>query len=159
MTKRRLGAAVIDTSALLCVALDEPAANLFLDGFARTDEMFIGAATRAETWLAIYNLKGAEGAKMIEDLIDVLKIKTVPLGEDSLPHFRQGGAEYHHKHDDKARLNLGDLYTYSLAKHLDLPLFFQGTDFENTDLKNAMRVLGYQVSEKGVPMIPKTIER
>src|SRR4030066_1748451 len=112
MTKRRLGAAVIDTSALLCVALNEPAANLFLAGFSRTDEMFIGAATRAETWLAIYNLKGGGGAKMIDDLIDALKIKTVPLGEASFPYFRQGGATYHHKHDDKRRINLGDLYTY-----------------------------------------------
>ena len=159
MTKRRLGAAVVDTSALLCVARGEPAASLFLDGFTRTDEMFIGAATRAETWLAIYNLKGPEGAKMIDDLIDALKIKTVPFSEDSLPHFREGGAKYHHKHDDKARLNLGDLFTYSLAKHLDLPLFFQGTDFENTDLKNAMKALGYQMSEKGVPMTPRGIQR
>lgn len=159
MTQKRLGAAVVDSSALLCVALDEPAAGLFLDGFSRTDEMFIGAATRAETWLSIYNQKGTNGARLIDDLIDALKIKTVPFGEDSLPRFRQGGADYHHKHDDKARLNLGDLYTYSLAKHLDLPLFFQGTDFENTDLKNAMKALGYQMSEKGVPMLPKTPER
>lgn len=50
-------------------------------------------------------------------------------------------------------------HTYALAKHLNLPLFFQGTDFENTDIKNAMRALGYQMSEKGVPMAHRDIQR
>jgi len=84
---------------------------------------------------------------------------TYDFGADSLPHFRQGGADYHHKHHDKARLNIGDLFTYALAKHLDLPLFFQGTDFSNTGLVNAMKVLGYQMSATGVPFAAPTIER
>lgn len=157
--KKKIAAAVIDTSALICIALEEPAEQLFLDGFSRTEHLFIGAATRAETWLAIYNLKGAEGAKMVEDLIDAFKVKTVDFDGDSLPHFMQGGADYHHKHHDKARLNIGDLFTYSLAKNLDLPLFFQGTDFANTDLGNAMKILGYQMSVKGVPLVATTIQR
>lgn len=156
--KKRIATAVIDTSALICIALDEPAAKFFLDGFSRTERLFIGAATRAETWLAIYNLKGADGAKMIDDLIDAFKVKTVDFGVDSLPHFKQGGADYHHKHHNKARLNIGDLFTYSLAKNFNLPLFFQGTDFANTDLGNAMEILGYQMSVKGVPLVAKTIQ-
>lgn len=157
--KRRIDAAVVDTSALVCIALDEPAAKLFLEGFSRTESLLIGAATRAETWLAICNLKGAGGAKMVDDLIEALKVKTIDFGADSLPHFRQGGAIYHHKHHEKARLNIGELFTYSLARHLDLPLFFQGTDFENTDLLNAMKTLGYQMSVKGVPFATPTFQR
>jgi ribonuclease VapC len=159
MIKKRLSAAVIDTSAILCIALSEPAEKFFLDGFKRTDELFIGAATRAETWLAIYNIKGPEGAEMVDGLLAALKIKTVPFGEEPIPQFRQGGADYHHKHDDKARLNLGDLFTYSLAKKLNLPLFFQGADFKNTDLTNAMKALGYEMSVKGVPMMSQGIQR
>lgn len=75
-----------------------------------------------------------------------------------LPHFQQGGAAYHHKFHPKARLNIGDLFTYSLAKELDLPLFFQGTDFMHTDLRNAMSVLGYEMSAVGVPQ-PLTAPR
>jgi ribonuclease VapC len=151
MIKKRLSAAVIDTSAILCIALSEPAEKFFLDGFKRTDELFIGAATRAETWLAIYNIKGPEGAEMVDGLLAALKIKTVPFGEEPIPQFR--------KHDDKARLNLGDLFTYSLAKKLNLPLFFQGADFKNTDLTNAMKALGYEMSVKGVPMMSQGIQR
>ena len=147
----RLESAVIDSSALLCIALAEPAAACFLDGFSRTDRLYIGAATRAETWLAVHNAKGTGGAQKIDELIEALEVELVDFSAASLPHFRQGGAAYHHKFHDKARLNIGDLFTYSLAKQLDLPLFFQGTDFPHTDLANAMTILGFGMSVLGVP--------
>ena len=147
----RLDGAVIDSSGLLCIALGEPAAACFLDGFSRTNRLYIGAATRAETWLAVHNAKGPAGAQMIDALIEALDIELVDFSAASLPYFRQGGAAYHHKFHDKARLNIGDLFTYSLAKELDLPLFFQGTDFMHTDLANAMATLGYEMSVSGVP--------
>ena len=147
----RLDGAVIDSRALLCIALTEPAAARFLDGFSRTDRLYIGAATRAETWLAVHNAKGPAGAQKIDELIEALDVELVDFGAASLPHFRQGGAAYHHKFHDKARLNIGDLFTYSLARQLDLPLFFQGTDFLHTDLANAMLILGYAMSALGVP--------
>ena len=147
----RLEGAVIDSSALLCIVLAEPAAACFLDGFSSTDRLCIGAATRAETWLAVYNAKGPAGAQKIDALIEALDVELVDFHAASLPHFRQGGAAYHHKFHDKARLNIGDLFTYSLAKQLDLPLFFQGTDFLHTDLVNAMAILGYGMSARGVP--------
>ena len=147
----RLDGAVIDSRALLCIALTEPAAARFLDGFSRTDRLYIAAATRAETWLAVHNAKGPAGAQKIDELIEALDVELVDFGAASLPHFRQGGAAYHHKFHDKARLNIGDLFTYSLARQLDLPLFFQGTDFLHTDLANAMLILGYAMSALGVP--------
>jgi ribonuclease VapC len=156
---RTLGAAVIDSSALLCIALGEPAAGFFIDGFTRTGKLYIGAATRAETWLAVRNAMGKTGAQKIDHLLDAFEVATVDFGASSLPHFRQGGTDYHHKLHDKARLNIGDLFTYSLAKQMKLPLFFQGTDFANTDLVNAMMRLGYEMSEKGVPHLPAAPQR
>lgn len=156
---KKLAEAVIDSSALLCVALGEPAAKFFLDGFSRTGKLYIGAATRAETWLAVHNAMGKAGAQKIDALLDAFKVETVDFGASSLPHFRQGGADYHHKFHSKAGLNIGDIFTYALAKQMNLPLFFQGTDFANTDLANAMKKLGYEMSEMGVPWQPATPQR
>lgn len=156
---KTLAAAVIDSSALVCVAIGEPAAKIYLDGFSRTVKLYIGAATRAETWLAVHNAVGKSGAQKIDDLLDAFKVETVDFGASSLPHFRQGGADYDHKFHSKARLNIGDLFTYSLAKKMNLPLFFQGTDFENTDLANAIKNLGYEMSGMGVPQQPATPHR
>lgn len=151
---RRISAAIIDSSSLICVLLAEPASQFFLDGFDRTEKLYISAATRAETWLAAYNAKGDVGAQKIEELLDAMNVETVAFTEASLPHYQQGAQKHHHKVDDKARLNMGDLFTYALAIEMGLPLFFQGTDFANTKIANAMVRLGYEMSAKGVPQTP-----
>ena len=61
---KKLAAAVIDSSSRLCVALGEPAAKFFLDGFSRTEKLYIGAATRAETWLAVHNAMGSRSCRL-----------------------------------------------------------------------------------------------
>ena len=151
---KALPAAVLDSSALLCVLNGEPAAPLFLESFKKTDRLFICAATRAESWLAAFSARGEAGAKHLEELLLLLGVETVPFSDSSLPHFHQGARQHHHKVDDKARLNMGDLFSYALAMKSGLPLFFQGTDFKNTKVQNAMRKLGYEMSAKGVPLEP-----
>ena len=147
----KLIAAVIDSSALICILRFEPAAPLFMAGFQSTGQLYIGAATRAETWLAAHNAKGKAGAQQVDALLDALQVETVDFTAGSLVHYQHGAENHHHKVDAKARLNLGDLFTYALARETGLPLFFQGTDFANTKIPNAMEKLGYRMSELGVP--------
>ena len=120
-------------------------------GLQSTGQLYISAATRAETWLAAFNAKGKAGAQQIEALLDALQVETVAFTQAALPHYFDGAERHHHKVDPRARLNLSDLFTYALAKETGLPLFFQGTDFANTSIVNAMEKLGYEMSEKGVP--------
>lgn len=146
-----LDEAVVDSSALMCILMGEPAAPLFITALQKTTLLYIGAATRAETWLAAFNAKGTAGAQQIEALLAALQVETVDFTQDALAHFAEGAERHHHKVDPKARLNLGDLFTYALARETALPLFFQGTDFSNTTIENAMALLGYGMSDKGVP--------
>lgn len=147
-----LPAAVIDSSALMSILLGEPAAPLFMAGLQATSKLYIGAATRAETWLAAFNAKGLAGAQGVEALLVALQVETVDFTQGALPQFVDGAQTYHHKVNPKARLNLGDLFTYALVRELNLPLFFQGTDFTNTRTENAMVLLGHDLSDKGVPL-------
>jgi ribonuclease VapC len=147
-----LNEAIVDSSALMCILLGEPAAPLFITALQKTTRLYIGAATRAEVWLAAFNAKGAAGAQQVEALLAALQVETVDFTHDSLTHFVAGAERHHRKVDAKARLNLGDLFTYALAKETALPLFYQGTDFANTDIDNAMALLGYGMSDKGVPL-------
>ena len=135
----------------MCILLDEPAAPFFMVGLQATAKLYIGAATRAETWLAAFNAKGKAGAQQIEALLGALQVETVAFTQAALPHYFDGAEHHHHKVDPKARLNMGNLFTYALAKETGLPLFFQGADFADTSIVNAMEKLGYEMSEKGVP--------
>lgn len=147
-----LDAAIVDSSALMCILMGEPAAPLFITALQKTMCLYISAATRAEVWLAAFNAKGIAGAQQVEALLVALQVETVDFTQAALPHFAQGAARHHHKVDPKARLNLGDLFSYALAREADLPLFFQGTDFSNTAIESAMALLGYGMSEKRVPL-------
>lgn len=106
---RKLVAAVVDSSAPFCILRGEPAAPLFMAGFQRTGQLYIGAATRAETWLAAHNAKGKAGAQQIEALLEALlealQCETVDFSASSSVHYRHG-AENHHKVDAKARVNI-----------------------------------------------------
>lgn len=150
-----LDEAIVDSSALMCILMGEPAAPLFITALQKTTRLYIGAATRAEVWLAAFNAKGIAGAQQVEALLGALQVETVDFTQDSLPHFVSGAERHHHKVDPHARLNLGDLFTYALAKETALPLFFQGNDFTNTAIENAMALLGYDYSDKGVPQPPE----
>lgn len=146
-----LAEAIVDSSVLMCILMGEPAAPLFIAAMEKTGRLYMGAATRAEAWLAAFNAKGAAGAQQVEALLMALQVETVDFTQESLQHFVAGAERHHHKVDSKARLNLGDLYTYALARQMALPLFFQGTDFANTAVANAMVLLGHALSDKGVP--------
>ena len=110
-----LDGAIIDSSVLMCILLGEPAAPLFITALQKTDRLYISAATRSEVWLAAFNAKGTAGARQVEALLVALQVETVDFTQDSLPHFVEGAERHHHKVDAKARLNLGDLFTYALA--------------------------------------------
>ena len=43
-----LDEALVDSSALMCILLGEPAAPLFITALQKTTRLYIGAATRAE---------------------------------------------------------------------------------------------------------------
>ncbi len=146
-----LDEAIVDSSALMCILMGEPAAPLFVTALQNTTRLYVGAATRAEAWLAAFNAKGMAGAQQVEALLAALQVETVDFTQDSLPHFVSGAERHLHRVESKARLNLGDLFTCALAKETGLPLFFQGTDFANTAIENAMALLGYGMSDKGVP--------
>lgn len=104
-----LDEAVVDSSALMCILMGEPAAPLFITALQKTTRLYIGAATRAEVWLAAFNAKGTAGAQQIEALLAALQVETVDFTQDELPHFAEGAERHHHKVDPKARLKNDNL--------------------------------------------------
>jgi hypothetical protein len=47
---------------------------------------------------------------------------------------------------------MGDLFSYGLAKTMNLPLFFEGTDFSKTDAQDAMQILSYAFDAQHQPL-------
>ena len=151
---RTLDAAVVDSSVLICIARDEPAAGFFLLEMMRTGKLYICAATHAEVLLATMSLQGEGAIEAMEGLIASLKIETVDFSGDDIPAYQDAATKHHIKAKPPGPLNMGDIFSFQLAAKLNLPLFFQGKDFLKTTVKNAMTMLGYEMTEKnlGVPI-------
>jgi len=60
----------------------------------------------------------------------------VPFDDNHLQWALHGWRHYG-KGRHQAALNLGDCFSYGLAKTLDAPLLFKGEDFQYTDVKVA----------------------
>ena len=88
-----------------------------------------------ETSMVMYGRRG--GTRDVGDLLVTLKIELVDLDHAqallALDAFARYGKGQH-----PARLNLGDLFSYALAKQLGEPLLFKGGDFAVTDIPRAL---------------------
>lgn len=121
---------VIDTSALMAVLLDEPAAAAIAEVLAGEEALAISAGTLAEALL----VAGARGRRAdMERLVEGLGIEVAPVTEacarrlaDALARWGRG------RHP--AALNFGDGFAHALAAERGCPVLCTGRDFAQTDL-------------------------
>ena len=121
---------VVDTSALMSVVLDEPAAETCSEILARTDEIMISAGTLAEA-LIVADRRGV--GLIMERLISGLGCQVVAVTEQgafkAAAAYAQWGKGVH-----RAGLNYGDCFAYALARQRACALLFVGDDFAKTDI-------------------------
>lgn len=148
-----LAAAVVDSSALICVATNEQASDLYLWELSQVGTLYISAVTLSESMLVAMSFRKTGLVASLRNLIATLGLNTIDYQAVDMPAYLNGAARYHLKAIPPGPLNLGDLFSFHLAQKMDLPLFFQGMDFLQTPVKNAMRLRGYvmNAANKGVP--------
>jgi len=128
---------VVDTSALVAILLREPEADRFNRAIADASVRLMSAATRVELSFVIEGRYGDAGRADIERALNEAQIEIVAVtpqqAEIAIDAFRRFGRGRH-----PARLNIGDCFSYALAKAIDQPLLFKGDDFIHTDIRPAL---------------------
>jgi ribonuclease VapC len=125
-------AIVIDTSALMALLLQESDAEALLDAAARAAVVHLSTASRLELGLVAESERHGIEATEVEQLLLALRVEVMPFDQSQLHWALQGWRRYG-KGRHRAGLNLGDCYSYGLAKALNAPLLFKGNDFAATD--------------------------
>ena len=128
---------LIDTSALLAILKAEPEAEALIEALCRPGPRWISTATLLETRLVIERHLGEAGQAELEGLLASAAITAVPL-EEAHVHWALEGWRRFGKGRHPAALNLGDCFSYGLARALEAPLLFKGDDFAATDLPSAL---------------------
>ena len=97
----------------------------------------LSAVTRVELFCVIEGRKGETGRADVELLLrdgDFEVVSVTPQqAEIAIDAFRRFGRGRH-----RARLNIGDCFSYALAVATDQVLLFKGDDFGHTDIRPAL---------------------
>ena len=124
---------VIDTSALIAILLGEAEAEVLARAIADDAKRLLSAVSALETFIVVTAKKGEAGSRELDLLLHRSRIETVGLDLAQAGLARKGWLLYG-KGRHPAALNLGDCYSYALAKHAGEPLLFVGDDFSRTDV-------------------------
>lgn len=124
---------VIDSSVLMAILLDEPEAGMFLNHISRDDPKHISAATLLESQIVALRILGEEGLRELRVLLQLGQIDSIQVTPDQIEWALKGWREFG-KGRHQAGLNLGDCFSYGLARALNVPLLYKGNDFSHTDV-------------------------
>lgn len=125
----------VDTSALMAIILEEPAAQACRDVLEKDGQVLISAGTLVEALI----VSGKRGlAEVMAFLIAEFEFTMVPVTEAeakraAAAHGRWGRGVH------PAGLNFGDCFAYAVARHNKCPLLFIGNDFSKTDIEPAIK--------------------
>lgn len=123
---------VIDTSAIIAIALSEPESDAFDTLIANSASLMLPTSSYVEC-VMVMRRRGKARA-WLDDFIASEDIdlfgsdaRQAHLAADAFERYGRGS-----KH--RAQLNFGDCLVYAAAKALDAPLLFKGDDFRATDI-------------------------
>jgi ribonuclease VapC len=102
-----------------------------LDAVARR---LVSAVTLYETSIVMLARAGADGVADLNELLQEISAEIIPFDHAQATAALAAYGRYGKGFDRNARLNLGDCASYALAKGLNAPLLFKGTDFAATDV-------------------------
>jgi ribonuclease VapC len=124
---------VIDPSAILAIIYAEPEAEPFLNLINQSDHCLLSSPGYVELSIVLGTRHGEKGVENLDRLLESLSVTVVPftpaqarIAADAFLQFGKG------RHP--AKLNMGDCFSYALAKDMEQPLLFKGNDFSQTDI-------------------------
>lgn len=124
---------VIDTSALVAIALNEPKAELFEQCIVADSMRLISAATLLEVAMVLETRLGEAAGRELDLWLLKAGIDIVAVDADQIEVARRAWRRFG-KGRHPAGLNYGDCFSYALAFTRQEPLLFKGDDFSKTDI-------------------------
>ncbi|TDR93405.1 type II toxin-antitoxin system VapC family toxin [Enterovirga rhinocerotis] len=128
---------VVDTSALVAIAFEEPDGDRFSDAIIENGA-FVGTPVLVETSLVLRSRMAEEGDLFLDGMLAMGELVVEPFTASMYLAAREAFARYGRGSGHPARLNFGDCLSYAVAKVLSRPLLFKGEDFPHTDIVPAL---------------------
>jgi ribonuclease VapC len=124
---------VIDTSAVVAIALNESDAAEFELQIADDPVRLISTATVLEATIVLETRLGEAGGREFDLWLLKVGAEVVPVDVEQIDAARRAWRRYG-KGRHAAGLNYGDCFSYALALTRGEPLLYKGEDFAKTDV-------------------------
>lgn len=127
----------IDSSALVAIIAPEEEGRLLSDQLDAAPEPVTSSLAIYETVLALVRIRRAAVAEAMMIVLEYLqraRILTLPIGADAHVIALRAHEYYGKGTGHPAQLNMGDCFSYAMAKTRGVPLLYKGDDFRHTDL-------------------------
>ena len=133
---------IVDTSALIALIQNEPAAEQVAAVLAGASAFFVGAPTLTETLVVLTARQGPVARTVFDRLRSEINLGVVEYTADHAyaaqrAYLRFGRGRH------PAGLNFGDCMSYAVAHVAHEPLLAIGNDFAQTELEFAEGIIGY----------------
>jgi ribonuclease VapC len=128
---------VIDTSAIIAIALNEPEAAFFEQRIADDQVRLISAAIVLEIAIVLETRLGEVAVREFDLWLHKAEVDIVAVDTDQIDAARRAWRRFG-KGRHPAGLNYGDCFSYALAFTRQEPLLFKGDDFSKTDIGQAV---------------------
>ncbi|MFC7399502.1 type II toxin-antitoxin system VapC family toxin [Chelatococcus sp. GCM10030263] len=129
---------VVDSSAFLAILFGEPDAGPIAAAFEEAGQRLASAVTVYETRTVLLRRADTRYLPPFEELLAWGTVEQYSfdrrqgdIASAAYEHFGRGTGH-------PAKLNLADCASYALAKSLDVPLLYKGSDFAQTDVRSAL---------------------
>lgn len=127
---------VIDTSAIIAIAFNEPDAASLEQRIADDPVRVISAATMLEAAMVIEARLGEAGGSELDLWLHKVGVEIVAVEAEHADQARRAWRRYG-KGRHPAGLNYGDCFSYALAALTGEPLLYKGNDFSQTNIRAA----------------------
>ena len=128
---------IVDTSALVAILKNEPQQPVLLAALVADPHVKLSAATLFEFGMVMDKVRNPGMSAAVDRLLYQIEAEILPVTTETASACRDAYRRFG-KGNHPARLNFGDCFAYALAKELDEPLLFKGTDFAQTDVRSAL---------------------
>ena len=100
--------------------------------------LYMTPSSYFETWARIDREPNWAYREWLTITQDYLGLKIAPTCQQQAVYAKLARREYGEGTGHPARLNMGDCFSYALAKFTREPLLFKGDDFVHTDIRSAL---------------------
>lgn len=128
---------IVDTSAVVAVLRQEQGYEVLVEALNKEVAVGISAASYVEVCAVLARTQ--EQQAVVDELLRVFAVRTVAFDERQAKVAVAAYQRYGRGSGHPAKLNMGDIYSYALAKTRGESLLFVGDDFVHTDVVAALK--------------------